>query len=166
VDVAAEDAALASAAVTATVESVEGAPIVVERTIGWGANGGWDELLSGGAVAEGASRWLLAEGEQGGERQASTSIVLINRQDAAADVTVTLLFEDAPEISTVVTLDSRGQLAVPVAQAFPTAEGKRFSVLVEAADPGASIVVDRTITWRIDAAGRTAGADGAATPLR
>ena len=92
--------------------------------------------------------------------------MLVNRQDTAADVTVTLLFEDEQEVSTVVTVDARGQLVLPVAQAFPAAEGKRFSVLVEAADPAASIAVDRTITWRVDAAGRTAGADGAATPLR
>jgi hypothetical protein len=166
VNVATEDPALANAAVSVSIVSAGGAPIVVERTIGWGANGVWDELVSGAAVAEGGVRWLAAEGEQGGVRQASTSLVVFNTQATATDVTVTLLFEDGAEVSAVFPVDADGQLVVPVAQAFPAAEGKRFSVLVEAVDPSAAIAVDRVIYWRAGDATRTAGADAAATPLR
>jgi hypothetical protein len=166
VNVATEDPALANAAVNVSIVSADGTPIVVERTIGWGANGVWDELVSGAAVAEGGVQWLAAEGEQGGARQTSTSLVVFNTQATAVDVTVTLLFEDAAEVSAVFPVDADGQLVVPVAQAFPAAEGKRFSVLVEAADPSAAIAVDRVIYWRAGDATRTAGADAAATRLR
>jgi hypothetical protein len=54
---------------------------------------------------------------------------------------------------------------VPMAEAFPMAQGRRFSVLVEGADSSANLVVDRSIFWQAGAA-RTAGADGAASRLK
>jgi hypothetical protein len=166
VNVAQEDASLARAAMAVHVQTASETPVVAERTKWWGQNGAWDDSVSGGGVAEAGARWLLAEGEQGGARQASTSLVVFNTQATAADVTVTLLFEDGPEVAAVFSVAGNGQLAVPVAQAFPTAEGKRFSVLVEAMDPSAAIAVDRAIYWRAEGSTRTAGADAAATRLR
>ena len=52
---------------------------MVERTKWWGANGTLDDAVSGGASSEGAARWLLAEGELGGAREATTSLVVFNR---------------------------------------------------------------------------------------
>jgi hypothetical protein len=46
------------------------------------------------------------------------------------------------------------------------AAGRRFSILVEAEDPSASLIVDRAMFWRAAGETRTAGADGAATRLR
>jgi hypothetical protein len=166
VNVGTEDAALARAAMSVRVESADGTPIVVERTKWWGANGAWDDAVSGGVSAEGASRWLLAEGEQGGARQATTSLVVFNHGAAAADVTVTLLFEDGPEVAATFPVAANGQFAVPMAQAFPAADGRRFSVLVEAVDPSASLVVDRALYWHGEGSTRTAGGDAAAARLR
>lgn len=164
VEVAKEDASLARAAMAVQVTS--DTPVVAERTKWWGENGTWDDSVSGGGVAEAGARWLLAEGEQGGARQASTSLVVFNTQPTAAAVTVTLLFEDGPEASAAFSVAGNGQLAVPVAQAFPAADGRRFSVLVEASDPSAALAVDRAIFWRAAGSTRTAGADAAATRLR
>jgi len=55
---------------------------------------------------------------------------------------------------------------VPLAQAFPAAADRRFSVLVEGADESANLVVDRAIFWQAAGSTRTAGADGAATRLK
>jgi hypothetical protein len=162
IDVASVHPSLANAAVGITVDAT--APIVVERTTSWGANGNLDGAVSGAGSTGGGARWLLAEAEQGGARNATTNVVVVN-QGAATDVTVTLLFEDGPEATATFPVAAGARLAVPMAEAFPAAEGRRFSVLVEGGDPAATLVVDRAIFWQAGGA-RTAGADGAASRLR
>ena len=161
VDVAAVHPSLSDTTLGITVEA--SAPIVVERTKWWGANGTLDEAVSGSAVSAGAARWLLAEGEMGGAREATTSLVVFNR-GAATDVTVTLLFEDGPEAAATFPVAGGARFAVPMDQAFPAAAGRRFSVLVEGADASASLAVNREIYWHAQG-GRIAGADSAATRL-
>jgi hypothetical protein len=162
VDVA-RDAALASTAFSVRLDATS--PIVAERTTWWGTNGRLDEAVSGAGVTAGGARWLLAEAQLGGDRDAATSVTVFN-QGAATDVTVTLLFEDGPETFSTFTVEAGARLDVPLAEAFPTAAGRRFSVLIEGADATASLVVDRAIFWQAAGGARTAGADGAATPLR
>jgi hypothetical protein len=159
-----EDPALASTDVAAEISSVTGAPIVVERTSSWGAGSTPDETISGGATATGAARWLLAEAELGGDRQAVTSLAVTNR-GTATNAKVTLLFEDGPEASETFPVAAGARVAIPVDQAFPMAANRRFSILVEGEDPSASLIVDRTMFWRAAGETRTAGADGAATRL-
>ena len=163
VDVASVHPSIANTTLGITVEA--SAPIVVERTMWWGADGGFDEAISGAGTTEGGARWLLAEGEMGGAREARTDVSIFN-PGAATTVKVTLLFEDGPEATATFPVAAGARLAVPMAAAFPSAEGRRFSVLVEGADPSASVIVDRAIFWRGADDTRTAGADGAATRLR
>ena len=163
VDVAAVHPSLSNAELGITVEA--STPIVVERTKWWGANGRLDEAVSGAGSTTGGARWLLAEGQQGGEREASTSVVVFN-QGAATDVKVTLLFEDGPEATATFPVAAGARFAVPMAEAFPAADGRKFSVLVEGADAAANLVVDRAIFWQAAGAARTAGADGAASRVR
>ena len=162
VNVAQEDASLANAALAITLGSNN--PVVVERTTWWGANGTLDEALSAGGTTSGGARWLLAEGELGGSRQASTSITIFN-QGVATDVVVTLLFEDGPEASATFAVGAGGQFSVPLEDAFAAAAGRRFSVVIEAVDPDANLVVDRRIFW-LPQGGRSAGAEGAAARMR
>ena len=163
VDVATVHPSLANTTLGITVEA--SAPIVVERTKWWGANGTFDEAVSGAGTTAGGARWLLAEGEMGGARAARTDVSIFN-QGAATKVNVTLLFEDGPEATATFAVAAGARLSVPMADAFPSAAGRRFSVLVEGADPSASLIVDRAIFWRGADETRTAGADGAATRLR
>jgi hypothetical protein len=163
VDVATVHPSLANTTLGITVEA--STPIVVERTKWWGVNGSLDEAVSGAGTTEGGARWLLAEGEMGGAREAKTDVSIFN-QGAATTVNVTLLFEDGPEAAATFPVAAGARLSVPMADAFPAAAGRRFSVLVEAADPSASVIVDRAIFWRGADETRTAGADGAATRLR
>ena len=162
VNVAGESPALANAMVDVKVDA--SAPVVVERTSSWGAGSTPDETISGGATATGAARWLLAEAELGGDRQAVTSLAVTNR-GAATTAKVTLLFEDGPEASETFPVAAGARVAIPVDQAFPMAANRRFSILVEGEDPSASLIVDRTMFWRAAGETRTAGADGAATRL-
>jgi len=162
VDVAAVHPSLSNTTLGITVEA--NAPIVVERTKWWGTNGTLDEAVSGSGSTAGAARWLLAEAELGGPRQATTTVALFN-QGAATDVAVTLLFEDGAEVSATFPVAAGARFDVPLFEAFPAAANRRFSVLVEGADASANLVVDRAIFWRAAGATRTAGADGAATRL-
>ena len=121
--------------------------------------------MSAAPNAVGAARWLLAEAELGGARQATTAVAVSNRGEAT-DVAVTLLFEDGPEATATFPLAAGGRLAVPIEDAFPSAAGRRFSVLIEGADPSASLVVGRTIAWQVDGATRAAGADATGQRLK
>jgi hypothetical protein len=163
VDVAAVHPSLANTALGITLES--SAPIVAERTKWWGTNGTLDDAVSGSGTTSGGARWILAEGELGGARDAVTTVALFN-QGAATDVVVTLLFEDGAETATSFALGAGARFDVPMAQAFPSAAGRRFSVLVEGVDPAANLIVDRSIFWHVDGGARTAGADGAAARLQ
>jgi hypothetical protein len=164
IDVAREDASLANASLAIHVESLGGAPLVVERTAWWGAEGQWTEGLTGGAVRAPAARWLLAEGEEGGARKASTSLSIFNAASRDTTVRVTLLFEGAREVSTTFTLKSTTQLTAPIARMFPSAAGRRFAVLVESVAGTPSLVVDRSLFWPADG-GRVAGASSPAVSL-
>jgi hypothetical protein len=140
-----QDAAeLASTRVGAEIVSIDSTPIVVERTL-YTTQAGAPQPQSGvthaGApsldapsddVRRGGARWLVADAQRG---------VAVANQGAATQVTVTLLFEDGPEISSTMPVAAGGRLDVPIAKTFPTATGRRFSVLVEALDPAASLVV-------------------------
>jgi hypothetical protein len=161
IDVASVHPLLSSTTLGITVEA--SAPIVVERSKWWGANGTFDEAVSASGSTAGAARWLLAEAELGGDRQATTTVALFNR-GAATDVAVTLLFEDGAEMSATFPVAAGARFSVPLAETFPAAAGRRFSVLIEGADASANLSVDREIYWQAPD-GRTAGAAGAATRL-
>ena len=132
IDVAAQDPSLADAKIGVTIASSQ--PIVVERSTWRGTDGALDEVVSAAGATHGGARWLLAEAEQGGARQAATDVAVFNH-GAATDVTVTLLFDGAPEMSATFPVAAGTRFAVPMAEAFPEASG-RFSILIEAAESG------------------------------
>ena len=90
-----------------------------------------------------------------------TTLAVSNR-GAATDVAVTLLFEDGVKVSASFPVAAAARVDVPLARAFPTAVGRRFSVLVEGADPAANLVVARDLAWHVDGSPRPAGAVGGA----
>jgi hypothetical protein len=159
-----EAPALAAATVAAEVTSVDGVPIVVERTVYETSAGSAvprsgtthagatsaDALRgregNGDTGSRSAARWLLAEGGPG-EARAAAPLAIVNR-GATTDVTVTLLFEDGPEVAATFPVAGGGRIELPLAQAFPAVADRRFSVLVEGADPAAELIVDRGLARR------------------
>jgi hypothetical protein len=134
---------LQSTRVGAEIASVDGAPIVVERTVyttqegstqarGAVTHAGATSVDSAAASEPRGARWLIADAQAG---------VTVANRGAVTDVTVTLLFEGGPEASATFPVAADGRLDVPFATAFPAAAGRRFSVLVEALDPAANLVV-------------------------
>ena len=165
-----EAPALASTKVGAEIASVDGTPIVVERTVYTTQDGSPRSGVTQAGVtsvdgpaddsADSGARWLIADAQPGSGGQASS--VVIANQGATTDVKVTLLFEDGPAAApTTVQVAAGARVAVPLAQAFPKAAGRSFSVLIEAADPVATLTVDRAIAG--PALDHTAAAGAAAT---
>jgi len=88
VNIAAEDPALASAAVGAQIAADQ--PVVVERSMYW-PHGNWYEAHNTTAETGADTHWGLAEGRVGGTNHAQTYILLANPGTDTADVTATFL---------------------------------------------------------------------------
>ncbi|WP_239490219.1 hypothetical protein [Luteitalea sp. TBR-22] len=162
-----EDAVLADTAVSTTIRSTNGVPIIVERAMWWPQAAWYEAHNSPGATTTG-TRWALAEGEAGGSLGVETYILIANTSDVPATVRVTLLFEDGTNAEqTYADLPARSRFNVPVGGFFPEAAGRRFGAIVESlgATP-ARIVVERAMYW--DAPGQpwAAGTNALATRLQ
>ena len=151
-----QDAALAGTNVSADITSLTDAPIVVEQATyvtqagqsapvaaqsraGTASNvegNGQDTELSG-------SRWLLAEADQDGPRQATSSVLVRNAGANVAEIRITLLFEDGPEESATFTVAGQDQVTVPFGTVLQHSRGRRFSVLIESTSPAGTLVVER-----------------------
>jgi hypothetical protein len=161
---------LANVAVSTTVTSTNGVPIIVERAMWWPgpevtANFWTEAHNSAGSTSTGV-RWGLAEGEVGGPDAAETYILIANPSANAGQARVSLFFEDGTSLASIVNLLPRSRTNVNVSSDFPGAAGKRFGALIESlgASP-APIVVERAmytsplgVTW-------AAGTNALATKL-
>lgn len=162
-----EHAWLADAAVSTTVESTNGVPVIVERTMWWpGTAGSWLESHnSPGATSTGTS-WAVASGESGGSGNIKTYVLIANTSAAAGSVRVTLMLEDGQTAERTFALAASSRFNVDVSAVFTQAAGKRFGVVV--ASVGATplqLAVEAAMYW--DAQGRTwaAGTNALATRL-
>jgi hypothetical protein len=80
IDVAGQDPGLADTPVSVKVTATNGVPVIVERTMWWvGARRTWTEGHNAFGTTRTAPRWLLAEGESGGERAGNTFVLVANK---------------------------------------------------------------------------------------
>jgi hypothetical protein len=168
IDVSGQDKALRDATVAVRVESTNGQPIIVERTMWWpNTGGGWTEGHNAFGTTSTGPRWLLAEGEQGGARAAATYVLVANTSAADASVKVTALFEDGVEQSRTFAVPASRRYTVDMGTLFPSTANKRFSVLVESLNPttAGSLVVERSMYWNTDAEVWGAGSNSLASKL-
>ncbi len=158
---------LADVAVSTTVASTNGVPIIVERAMWWpGGPGPWHEAHNSAGATETGTRWALAEGEVGGAGATETYILIANTSAFAGNATVTLLFEDGTSASRVYPLLPNSRTNVPVASDFPSAANRRFGAIVAStgATP-AQIVVERAMYSNAGGVQWAAGTNGLATRL-
>jgi hypothetical protein len=94
-------------------------------------------------------------------------VLVANTSAQAADVRVTLLYEDAAEQSSTYSVAANSRFTVPIDMAFPDALGKRFSVLVESLNPSVAgnLVVERAMYWDTDEEVWGAGSNAVAAKL-
>jgi hypothetical protein len=163
-----EDARLTDTAVSTTVRSTNEVPVIVERTMWWpGSLGQWHEAHNSPGATTTGTRWALAEGEVDAVRNLETYILIANTSASAADVRVTLFFEDGSSaVQTYPGVPAMSRFNVPVGTFFPQAAGRRFGAVIESVGATAApIVVERAMYW--DAAGLSwaAGTNAIATRL-
>ena len=166
--------ALANTAVSTTMTSLDGVPIIVERSMWWpGPTAAtWTEAHnSAGSTATG-TLWVMAEGEQGGPNGVETYLTVANTSAFAGLAKVTLLFEDgAAPVETTVPLaaNSRTNVYPPAdfAAAFPAGSHRRFAAIVESigATP-AQVVVERPMYWNANGVTWAAGTNAPGTRVR
>jgi hypothetical protein len=162
-----EDPALADTAVSTTVRSTNGVPVIVERAMWWpGTSSTWYEAHNSAGATATSARWALAEGEVGGLRNTDTYILVANTSPAAGRVRVTLLLEAGGSIAQEFDIPARSRFNVDVRSAFPGARGARFGSLVEAlGDAPAQLVVERAMYWNAGGQVWAAGTNALATRL-
>jgi len=163
-----EDAQLNDTAVSTTVRTTNGVPVIVERALWWpGSFGQWYEAHnSPGATATGTT-WALAEGEVGGVRGKETFILLANTSSQTGSIRVTLYFEDGTSDQRTFTVAGNSRFNVDARAEFPSAVDRRFGAIVESLGPNAvPIVVERAMYW--DALGQhwAAGTNASAKKLQ
>jgi hypothetical protein len=122
-------------------------PIIVERTMWWpGSPATWTEGHNSFGVTATGKTWALAEGESGGPENNQTYVLVANASSFAGEAKVTLLFENATEVSRIIPLPANSRVNVPMDGPFEVAAGRKFSTIVESigATP-AQIVIERAM---------------------
>jgi hypothetical protein len=141
-----EDPRLADTAVSTTVTSTNGVPIVVERAMWWGPNGTWIEGHDSAGATRSGTKWELADGETGGPRNVQTYVLVANTSTTDGQVRVSVLLEDGTRLEQVHVVKARSRFTVPVGAFFPETQDRRFGVAIESVgrDP-VQIVVERAM---------------------
>ncbi len=159
---------LADVAVSTTVASQNGVPVIVERALWWpGTFATWHEAHNSAGAIETGEAWALAEGEVGGARGVETYILIANTSNTAGTARVTLTFEDGAQATRDFVLPANSRSNVAVATDFPAAANRRFGAIVESLGaPAAQIVVERAMYNNAGGVFWAAGTSALATKLR
>jgi len=137
--------ALANAAVSTTVTSLNGVGIIAERSMWW-PEGHWYEAHNSPGATSTGTRWALADGEVGGASRVQTYVLIANTSSTDGSARVTLRFEDATTAVRTYHLPPNSRTNVPVGDDFPMADGKRFGTIVESlGETPAQIVVEHAM---------------------
>lgn len=129
-----------SPGLSTTVTSVEGLPLVVERTMFWdkaNAYGGH----GGSSVAAPAHRWYFGEGSQG---YFDTWVLLANPATTPANATITFLREGQPPASVTREVPPQARLTLWAneVEEIKAAPGTSFSIVVDSDRP---IIAERAM---------------------
>ena len=157
-------------AVSSTITSTNGIPIIVERTMWWPSPAltaaFWAEAHNSPGTTAPATRWALAEGEVGGPQSAETYFLIANTSAFAGAARVRLYFEDGTTAERTITLPARSRTTIGVSAEFPASAGRRFGALVESlGTTPAQIVVERAMYTSPGGVTWAAGTNALATPV-
>jgi hypothetical protein len=142
-----EDPRLANTSVSTSVTSLNGVPIVVERSMWWpGTADGWTEGHNSSGTTVSGSKWAIGEGESGGDRLTQTYVLIANTSASAAQVRVTVMLDTGVRYDELYTIPGRARFTVPVGWFFPDSMGHKYGVVVESlGSTPAPIVVEYSI---------------------
>jgi hypothetical protein len=163
VNIAAEDPALASAAVATRVAST--LPIIVERSQYWPFTPDrWLEAHNSFGTTTAATRWGLAEGRVGGPGNYQTYILLANPGLTQAMVDITILRTTGSPVKRTITIapENRVNVSVGPGTLVPEVTDEEFGVVIDSTQP---IVVERAMYLDANGVVWAAGSNATATRL-
>jgi hypothetical protein len=140
---------LLDTAVSVTIASINGGPVIVERGMWW-PGPAWAEAHNSTGSTQAGTRWAIADGEVGGARDVETYLLIANTSAFEGLAKVTLYFEDGTTAEQAFPLQRHSRLnvvpALHFSSSFPT--GRRFGAVVQSlGDTPAQIVVERATYW-------------------
>jgi hypothetical protein len=162
--------ALASVDVSTALTSINGVPIVVERTMWFPgpevSPAFWMEATNSVGAVDAATRWVVAGGETGGVANAKTYVLVANTSAFDGTVRVTTLPEDGIVRTVDLSLAAHSRQTVEIGSTL-AGSGARYGVLVESMGPAplAQLVVERATYWDAGGTPWAAGASVLATPV-
>jgi hypothetical protein len=176
ISVKGEDARLAATAVSASIASTDGTPIVVERSMWWPSPHWYEGAVTAGTTAA-ARRWALAGGYLDRRRpDTQTYLLVANPNSTPANVTFDLgLWGRAPQsvvptseaCRVTVPVPGHGRYTIALADACPfsTSTPGPMHIAGTIESDGPSIVVERSTYWSAGGQFWAAGASTVLTPL-
>jgi hypothetical protein len=132
VDVAAEDARLASTSLGMAVTSSQ--PIVAERAMWWPGpriSPEWYESHVVLGATDAGTRWAVASGAAGGTLAEQTFVLIANQGNAAGRVRVTMVLDDGTSRVQELPIAATARMTLEIGTVFPDAVNHAFSVIVE-----------------------------------
>lgn len=140
-----DDRALASAEVSAQLISLNGVPIVAERSMYQNVDG---QLFTAGhnsgGIAEPSTRWFLAEGATGD--YFDTFVLIANPNSTAATLLVTYMLPDGAPLEATYTVAPNSRFTIWADHEHPRLKKTDLSVVV-ASTNGVPVIVERTMWW-------------------
>ena len=158
--------ALASVSCSMRVRSTNAVPIIVERSMWWPQPNWYEAHNTPGTTVTG-TRWALAGGEVGGPTSLQTFVLVANTSATPGQARVTIYFEDGTSAQQTINLLASSRSNVSIGDAFPSANGQRFAVIVDSlgATP-AQLVVERAMYSNSGGVTWAAGTAAVATRLQ
>ena len=164
-----EDARLADTAVSTTLLSLNGVPLVAERAMWWPGPAfapQWYEAHNSPGATSTGTRWAMAEGETGGPRGLATYVLIANTSNAAGEARVSILFEDGTTTAQTFPLLPNSRFNVEMSSMFPQTANRRYGVIVESiGTTPAQLVVERAMYADAGGVVWAAGTNALATKL-
>jgi type 1 glutamine amidotransferase len=169
------DPALAATSMSISLASLNGVPVVAERSMWWPGSAWYEGHATLATTATGTA-WAVADGQTGGPDNALTYILVASGASPTSDSLRLLLVRDnGPPIERIYpdALTPNGRLTLDLGSAFPDVVGERVGVIVESMGQSSSgpvtpmpIVVERAMYNDVGGVFWSAGSNIVATRLR
>jgi hypothetical protein len=161
IDVKGEDPRLAATAVSATITSTNGTPIVVERAMWW-PSPFWYEGTVTAATTTSAANWVLAGGFVDARPDTETYLLVANPGSVAANVTF-----DIGACVVTVPVPARGRYTTGLKGLCPAIANVTSPTILAGTitSDGPAIVVERSTYWSTAGQFWAAGASTLLTPF-
>jgi hypothetical protein len=162
-NIATEDAALASANVATTIQADR--PVIAERVTYWpGAPQDWQDASGSFGSTAVARRWAVGDIRVGGARGYQSYVLLANNTADAADVRVRLLRVAGPPLERSIVVNPSSRRNLNINELFPEFRDVECSVRIDVTN-GVPIAAERALYWDTPFAIWAGGASALAVPL-